>query len=95
MQEPSVFFAEFAREVTLVKADGSFSSSVEAIVENASVRDEGERAAIRVDEPQITLQTSDAADFGEGDRVQDGDRSMIILDRVDDEGVTYLALEPA
>lgn len=93
--DESVFWGpEFTTPVLLCRADGSGCISTPGIREDAVTEENlTGRASHGSLQPQVTVRTSWAASYGEGDRVTIAGRNYTIVDKLSDETQTTFLLE--
>ena len=95
IEDPSVFFEEFADVALFTKADGSFSLGVKCLYEEG-VEDFQDGVASLLDtQAQLTCNHAETARVVEGDRAEVHEQVFEILDAVGDGAMRIFKLTPA
>ena len=94
MEEPDVFFDEFADSATFTKADGSFSVSVDCLYEEGVTSHEEDESSMQDAQSQVTGLHSKLSQFGEDDRVVVNGSEWEIIDTQGDGYIRIFLLSP-
>jgi len=94
MEEPDVFFEEFADSATFTKADGSFFVSVNCLYEEGVSSYEEEGTSMQDAQSQVTAHHDLTSAYGERDRVHVKGSEYEIIDIQGDGFLRIFLLSP-